>query len=56
MTRIESRPSKRGIWDYVFFVDIQGHRDDGVVTKALDSLRKEALLFEVLGSYPEAVV
>ena len=56
MTRIESRPSKRGIWDYVFFVDILGHRDDAVVAKALSSLKKEAVLFKVLGSYPEAVL
>lgn len=56
MTRIESRPSKRGIWDYVFFVDILGHRDDAVVAKALGSLKKEAVLFKVLGSYPEAVL
>jgi chorismate mutase/prephenate dehydratase len=56
MTRIESRPSKRGIWDYVFFIDILGHRDEAVVAKALDSLEKEALLFKILGSYPEAVL
>lgn len=56
MTRIESRPSKRGIWDYVFFIDILGHRDDLAVAKALEILEKEALLFSVLGSYPEAVL
>ncbi len=56
MTRIESRPSKRGIWDYVFFIDILGHREDLVVAHALDNLEKESLLFKVLGSYPEAVL
>jgi len=56
MTRIESRPSKRGIWDYVFFIDILGHRDEEIVRKALEILRDEALLFKVLGSYPEAVL
>jgi chorismate mutase/prephenate dehydratase len=56
MTRIESRPSKRGIWDYVFFIDILGHRDEAVVADALESLEKESLLFKVLGSYPEAVL
>lgn len=56
MTRIESRPSKRGIWDYVFFVDILGHRDDALVARALENLKKESLLFKVLGSYPEAVL
>jgi chorismate mutase/prephenate dehydratase len=56
MTRIESRPSRRGIWDYVFFVDICGHRQDPMVASALEHLKREALLFKVLGSYPEAVL
>jgi chorismate mutase/prephenate dehydratase len=56
MTRIESRPSRRGIWDYVFFVDICGHGQDTKVAQALEQLKREALLFKVLGSYPEAVL
>ncbi len=56
MTRIESRPSRRGTWDYVFFVDIEGHRDDPNVATALESLQDEAQLFKVLGSYPVAVL
>jgi chorismate mutase/prephenate dehydratase len=56
MTRIESRPSKRGIWDYVFFIDILGHRNEPVVAQALARLEEEALFFRVLGSYPEAVL
>jgi chorismate mutase/prephenate dehydratase len=56
MTRIESRPSRRGIWDYVFFIDIIGHRDDDKVAKALATLEKQSLLFKVLGSYPRAVL
>jgi chorismate mutase/prephenate dehydratase len=56
MTRIESRPSRRGVWDYVFFVDILGHRDDPGVSDALAHLEREASLFKVLGSYPEAVL
>lgn len=56
MTRIESRPSRRGVWDYVFFVDILGHRDDPGVSDALVHLEREASLFKVLGSYPEAVL
>ncbi len=56
MTRIESRPSRRGVWDYVFFVDILGHRDDPRVTTALEILQKESNLFKILGSYPEAVL
>ncbi len=56
MTRIESRPSRLGLWDYVFFVDIQGHREDPEVCSALVDLEKEAKLFRILGSYPEAVL
>lgn len=56
MTRIESRPSKRGVWDYVFFIDILGHREDPVVAGALAALEANSLLFKVLGSYPEAVL
>lgn len=56
MTRIESRPSQRGVWDYVFFIDIEGHQDDPVVTKALALLRQEAALFKILGSYPRTAV
>jgi len=56
LTRIESRPSRRGMWDYVFFVDIEGHIKDGTVAKALSDLEKETSLFKVLGSYPRAVL
>ena len=55
MTRIESRPSRRKKWDYVFFLDINGHADDPHVSKALAALKKRASLFRVLGSYPRAV-
>jgi chorismate mutase / prephenate dehydratase len=56
MTRIESRPSHRRKWDYVFFIDIEGHADEPHVAKALAELQKRASLFRVLGSYPRAVV
>ncbi len=56
MTRIESRPSGRGKWEYVFFVDVEGHRDDDNVARALDALREEAQMCKVLGSYPKAVL
>ena len=56
MTRIESRPSRRGNWDYVFFVDINGHRDDEQVARALRVLQAQAGMFKVLGSYPKAVL
>lgn len=56
MTRIESRPSRRGVWDYVFFIDIEGHADDPRVAEALAALEKSAGLFRNLGSYPKAVL
>lgn len=56
MTRIESRPSRRGLWEYVFFVDFNGHADDPRVARALNELAQEAALFKVLGSYPRAVL
>ncbi len=56
MTRIESRPSHCVNWEYVFFLDILGHRDEPAVRQALDGLQAEAELFKVLGSYPRAVL
>jgi len=56
MTRIESRPSRRRKWDYVFFVDIGGHAEDAVVKEALQEVEDQANLFRVLGAYPKAVL
>jgi chorismate mutase/prephenate dehydratase len=56
MTRIESRPSHRRKWDYVFFIDIEGHAKEPRVARALAALEKRASMFRVLGSYPRAVV
>ena len=55
MTRIESRPSRRRNWDYVFFLDIEGHANEPPVADALAVLEKSASLFKVLGAYPKAV-
>jgi chorismate mutase/prephenate dehydratase len=55
MTRIESRPSHKRKWDYVFFIDIEGHVSDPGVAKALAALEERASLFKILGSYPRAV-
>jgi chorismate mutase/prephenate dehydratase len=55
LTRIESRPSRRAKWDYVFFVDLEGHADEPHVARALAALKKRASLFRLLGSYPRAV-
>jgi chorismate mutase/prephenate dehydratase len=56
MTKFESRPSKMGMWEYVFFVDIEGHHEDAAVAKALADLQLKASLLKILGSYPVAVV
>jgi chorismate mutase/prephenate dehydratase len=56
MTRIESRPSRRGKWNYVFFIDIEGHASDAPVARALQGLQRQASLFRVIGSYPRAVL
>jgi chorismate mutase/prephenate dehydratase len=55
LTRIESRPSRRRKWDYVFFIDLEGHAEDARVAKALAALKRRASLFRILGSYPRAV-
>lgn len=56
MTRIESRPSRRRKWHYVFFIDVEGHAEDAAVAGALAALAKRASLFRVLGSYPRAIL
>ncbi|MFW5927397.1 MAG: prephenate dehydratase [Wenzhouxiangella sp.] len=56
MTRIESRPSRQGRWDYVFFIDVEGHVEDTGLKDALAALESEAARVRVLGSYPRAVL
>lgn len=56
MSRIESRPSRRRKWDYVFFVDIDGHADDERIKQALAEMGGKTDLFRILGAYPKAVV
>jgi len=55
MTRIESRPSKLGKWDYVFFIDVDGHKDDENLAKSLRMLKRITTQLKVLGSYPKSV-
>ncbi len=54
LTKIESRPSKKKIWSYFFFVDFEGHVQDPKITQALANLEKNCTLFKILGSYPKA--
>jgi len=56
MTRVESRPSKQGVWEYVFFVDVEGHVSDEKIKKALSEIEENTAMFKVLGSYPRAVI
>jgi chorismate mutase/prephenate dehydratase len=55
LTKIESRPTRRRPWEYVFFVDFEGHRDDPVTQGVLAAVRERCLFLKVLGSYPIAV-
>jgi chorismate mutase / prephenate dehydratase len=54
LTFIQSRPARGALWEYVFFVDIEGHQTDAPVRSALDQLAQSCPLFKVLGSYPAA--
>ncbi len=56
MVHIESRPSRQGLWDYVFFIDIEGHSEDKVIEQALDMVKDSVNMFKLLGSYPKAVL
>ena len=55
MTRIESRPSGSALWEYVFFINVDGHQQDEKLSGVLEQLRELAPLVKVLGSYPRAV-
>ena len=56
MTRIESRPTKIVNWEYVFFIDIDGHCQDNAVRDALKEVENKARFFKLLGSYPSAIL
>ena len=56
MSRLESRPARTGLWEYLFFVDLEGHCDDPPVAAALTELRARAPFLKLLGSYPAAPV
>jgi chorismate mutase/prephenate dehydratase len=57
MSRIESRPSRArsSLWEYVFFIDLEGHQKDAKVAQAIEALKGKAPFFKILGSYPMAV-
>ncbi len=53
MSKIESRPSKRKDWEYIFYVDLAGHCEDAKLTRAIGELEKHCSLVKLLGSYPD---
>ena len=55
LTSIETRPSRTGMWSYVFFIDFEGHRDDTNIIEVLNDIDKDALEVKILGSYPRAL-
>ncbi len=52
MTKIESRPSRRKAWEYLFFIDVEGHIEEDRVSKALEEIKGRCLFMKVLGSFP----
>ncbi|MEQ9620017.1 MAG: prephenate dehydratase [Deltaproteobacteria bacterium] len=55
LTKIESRPSKERPWEYLFFVDFEGHRGDRVVKSLLAKVAKKCVYLKILGSYPVGI-
>lgn len=56
LTKIESRPSRKKAWDYVFFMDLEGHRDEPKLKKTLEIVRNYCEDMKILGSYPKGSV
>ena len=56
MTKLQSRPARSGLWEYVFYADINGHRDDPEVAAALRELDERAAFVKIIGSYPVAAI
>jgi chorismate mutase / prephenate dehydratase len=55
LTKIESRPLKNKPWEYMFFIDFKGHKEESGVKKAIKSLEKGCLFLKILGSYPSGI-
>ncbi len=52
MTKIESRPSRRKAWEYIFFVDVEGHMNDDRIRRTMEEIKPRCLFLKILGSYP----
>jgi chorismate mutase/prephenate dehydratase len=55
LTKIESRPTRLKPWEYNFYLDFEGHREDSRIKKVLASLEEKATFVKVLGSYPKGI-
>jgi chorismate mutase/prephenate dehydratase len=55
LTKIESRPLKNKPWEYMFFIDFKGHKEEGGVKRAIKKLERSCLFLKVLGSYPSGI-
>ena len=56
MTKLQSRPARSGLWEYVYYIDFEGHESDPKVAAALQALDQNASFVKVLGSYPVAAL
>ncbi|AUM00467.1 MAG TPA: prephenate dehydratase [Pseudothauera hydrothermalis] len=56
MTKLQSRPARAGLWEYVFYIDIEGHQSEAPVAAALQELNERAAFVKILGSYPVAAI
>ncbi len=56
LTKIESRPSRKRAWDYVFFIDMEGHKEEERVKGVLEDLKARTQMVKILGSYPKALL
>jgi len=56
MSKIESRPSHGGLWEYVFFLDLDGHVSESAIADVLQEINQQAVMLKLLGSYPKSVL
>ncbi|MCO6504112.1 MAG: prephenate dehydratase [Snodgrassella sp.] len=56
MSKLESRPSRGGLWEYVFFIDVEGHQQDSALSAALNDLQQCSAFLKLIGSYPQAIM
>jgi prephenate dehydratase len=54
LTKIESRPTKKVLGDYLFHIDLKGHIEDRIVKETLERVRSKVGMLKILGSYPAA--